>query len=274
MKSLILAVASTFAAVFTSGAFAAEPAPMPTHESFTINSEVLSETRHINVYTPPGYGTGKRERYPVLYMPDGGLAEDFPHVATDIDVAIRASQVRPMIVVGIENTERRRDMTGPTEVASDRKIAVHVGGSGAFRAFIADELMPDVRHRYRTNGKTEIVGESLAGLFVVETFFLQPRMFDTYIALSPSLWWNSQTLIRGATARLATLPHDLKTTFYFATAGDDGLDDAGNALQAILRSNAPSTLTWFYEPQPDLKHSNIYVRASPAVVRKLFAKGM
>ena len=269
---ILLLAAATFAAAFMPRAGASDQR-MPAHESFTIDSAVLKEARPINVYTPPGYDADKDMRYPVLYMPDGGLQEDFPHVAADVDSAIRAGEMRAMIVVGIENTERRRDMTGPTEVDSDRKIAAHVGGSAAFRAFIADELMPDVRRRYRTTGKTAIVGESLAGLFVLETLFVKPELFDTYIALSPSLWWNGQALVHGAAGKLKAWPSGLKKTLYFATAGDDGMDEAGKTLQAILRSDAPSQLAWFYEPQPNLHHSDIYVRASPMVFRKLFAKG-
>lgn len=244
---------------------------MPAHASFTIDSIALGETRRINVYTPPGYDMAGRVAYPVLYMPDGGMQEDFPHVAGDVDAAIRAGAMRPMIVVGIENTERRRDMTGPTTVASDRGIAPHVGGSTAFRAFIADELMPRVRRRYRTNGETAIVGESLAGLFVVETFFEQPMLFDTYIALSPSLWWNHMALARGAAARLQAQPA-LAATLYVASAGDDGLDEAGGGLlQEALRKHAPRGLHWFYQPWPALRHATIYRGASPTVFRQLFA---
>ncbi len=248
---------------------AAEP-PLPAHASFTIDSAVLREVRRINVYTPPGYDTESRASYPVLYMPDGGLQEDFPHVASDVDAAVRTGEMQPMIVVGIENTERRRDMTGPTEVASDREIAPRVGGSAAFRAFIADELMPQVRRRYRTNGSTAIMGESLAGLFVVETFFAQPGLFDTYVALSPSLWWNDMALARGASAWLQTRP-SLNATLYVASAGDDGLDAAGGGLlQAALREHAPHGLRWFYQPWPRLLHATIYRGASPAVFRRLF----
>lgn len=242
---------------------------MPAYASFTIGSTVLKELRRINVYLPPDYAMHTDARYPVLYMPDGGMREDFPHVATDVDAAIRAGQMRPMIVVGIENTERRRDMTGPTEVASDRKIALHVGGSAAFREFIASELMPQVRRRYRCNGHTAIVGESLAGLFVVETFLLQPKLFDTYIALSPSLWWNDEALVHAATTRLKAWP-GLQRTFYFATASDDDIGHASSILQDALHTVAPPGLRWFYESRPDLHHSDIYRRSSPAVFRKLF----
>lgn len=237
--------------------------------SFDIDSKVLSENRHINVYLPPTYRTETDLRYPVLYMLDGGVTEDFPHVAHDVDVAIRAHEMQPMIVIGIENTERRRDMTGPTDVPSDRKIAPHVGGAAVFRSFIADELMTEVEHRYRTTGKTAIVGESLAGLFVVETLLLRPRLFDTYIALSPSLWWNDEALARDAAVLLKKWPGS-KKTLYIASASDDDITEAVERLCLALLSTSPQNLTWYYRFYPDLHHSDIYRRASPAVFRKMF----
>ncbi len=84
-------------------------------ETFTINSKILSETRRINVYVPPGYKESPEARLPVLYMPDGGIAEDFLHVAGLVQVSAGNGTMRPFLLVGIENTERRRDMTGLTE---------------------------------------------------------------------------------------------------------------------------------------------------------------
>jgi predicted alpha/beta superfamily hydrolase len=261
-----LALCTTLILEMTAPA-SADTDPVLPHQTFTIDSKVLHETRRINVYTPPGYKKGGR--YPVIYMPDGGVEEDFPHVTTDVDIAIRAGEMRPVIVVGIENTERRRDMTGPTQVESDRKIAIHVGGSASFRAFIRDELMPQIGKRYRGNGQTAIVGESLAGLFIVETFFEEPKLFDTYIALSPSLWWNDQELVHRAGPWLRSRPR-LKATLYLAYGGDDDRGDAGKAFAEVLRVDAPKGLRWYYEPRPDLQHSTIYKGASPGVFRKLF----
>ncbi len=255
-------------AIGPSGRAIAADEPVPPHESFTVESAALKETRRINVYTPPGYGAAEATRYPVLYMPDGGLQEDFPHVATTVDTAIRAGEMRPVILVGIENTERRRDMTGPTEVEEDRKIAPRVGGSAAFRRFISDELMHEVRRRYRGTDETAIIGESLAGLFIVETFFLQPDLFDTWIALSPSLWWNNEELVRKAGERLKVRP-DLHQTFYLSSAGDDILPPIAG-LAEVLRTNAPAGLRWQYKPRPDLHHSNIYRSAEAQVLRELF----
>ncbi len=79
-----------------------------------------------------------------------------------------------MILVGIENTQRRRDLTGPTEDEEDKKIAPVVGGSEKFRAFINNELFTEINKRYRTGSEKGIIGESLAGLFVMKTFYTTP----------------------------------------------------------------------------------------------------
>lgn len=242
---------------------------LPPHQSFTIQSAVLQETRRINVYMPPGYVGMGSERYPVLYMPDGGLKEDFPHIAATVDAGIRAGEMRPLLVVGIENTERRRDVTGPTEIEADRKIAPRVGGSAAFRRFIQDELMPQVRVRYRVTDETAIIGESLAGLFIVETLFLQPELFDTYIALSPSLHWNAEELVKKAGERLEARP-DLRKTLYLSSAGDDVGPEASRLAEAF-REHAPAGLKWQYKPRTDLRHDNIYRSSAPKVLRELFA---
>ncbi|MFY0566016.1 alpha/beta hydrolase [Archangium lansingense] len=261
---------AALAVVLADSAVAAEPVPL--HQSFTLESATLKETRRINVYTPPGYDAAKTTRYPVLYMPDGGVQEDFPHVATTIDTAIRAGELRPLILVGIENTERRRDMTGPTEVEEDRKIAPRVGGSAAFRGFIRDELMPQVRRRYRATDETAVIGESLAGLFIVETFFLQPKLFDTYIALSPSLWWNNEELVRKAGERLKAHP-DLRNGLHLSSANEENIAPAAARLAEVLRAKAPAGLRWQYEPRPELRHDTIYRSVSPQVLRKWFAPG-
>src|SRR5437764_12712507 len=143
-------------------------APLIIGETFTIDSNILGETRRINVYLPPGYVESRSARLPMLYMPDGGIGEDFLHVAGLVQVSVGNGTMRPFILVGIENTERRRDMTGPTENEQDKKIAPRVGGSAAFRAFIRRELMTQVKARYRTTDETAIVGEPLAGQFVAE----------------------------------------------------------------------------------------------------------
>ena len=251
---------------------AAAPEPVLPHQTFTLDSKVLGETRRINVYTPPGLDAAQLASLPVVSMPDGGVKEDFPHVTSSINTAIRAGEMRPVVVVGIENTERRRDMTGPTQIEKDKKIAPRVGGSAAFRAFIANELMPEVRRRYRTKDETAIIGESLAGLFIVETLLLQPHLFDTYVALDPSLWWNGGELVRTAHERIRSRPpgmHRPPTTVFLASADVEDIAVPTACLAEVLRENASHPLRSRYTPRPDLTHATIYRALAPDVLREL-----
>lgn len=243
--------------------------PLVIGETFTIDSRILSETRRINVYLPPAYNKSPDVRLPVLYMPDGGLAEDFLHVAGLVQVSVGNGTMRPFILVGIENTERRRDLTGPTENAEDKKIAPRVGRSKSFREFIRQELMPRVNARYRTTKETAIVGESLAGLFVVETFLLEPDLFDTYIAFDPSLWWNNQKLVDEAADRLRARLK-VEKTLYFASSDEKGIAEITQRFANILTKTAPPGIHWHYETMPDETHSTIFHPAALKAFRAVF----
>jgi len=248
---------------------AEKAAPLVIGDVFTIDSKILGETRRINVYPPPGYAESRDARVPVLYMPDGGMAEDFLHVAGLVQIGVTNGTMRSFLLVGIENTQRRRDMTGPTENENDKKIAPRVGGSEGFRRFIRDELMPQVKKRYRTTNEAAIVGESLAGLFVVETFLLEPELFDTYIAIDPSLWWNNQKLVNGAAERLRSRP-SLEKTLYFVSSDEHENAEIMQRFAEVLSKNAPSRIHWHYEKMPEEKHSTIYHPAALKAFRTVF----
>lgn len=250
-------------------AAASEASPLVIGETFTIASKVLGETRRINVYTPAVYADSPQVRLPVLYMPDGGLGEDFLHIAGLVQISTQNGTMRPFILVGIENTQRRRDLTGPTSNAEDRKIAPVVGGSAAFRRFIRTELMPTIRARYRTTDETAIVGESLAGLFVVETFFLEPDLFDEYVAVDPSLWWNDKALLKEAAERLRAHPPGAKTIF--VAASSDDVDGDAKRLAAALADVASAGFRWRYADMPHETHGTIFHPAALRAFRWAFA---
>ncbi len=234
---------------------ASTPDPVPAHDTFAIPSRALGETRTVYVHTPAAYRAG-RTALPVLYMPDGGLDEDFPHVVATVDSLVAQGAIRPVIVVGIPNTERRRDLTGLTRVARDSAIAPRVGGSAAFRRFLRTELVPAIEARYRTTGERALVGESLAGLFVVETFLTDPTLFTHYVAFDPSFWWNGGALVD--TARFALARGDLAGRTVYLTSSRDGLGDRTEAFAAAVRAAAPRGLAWAYVPRPDLTHATIF----------------
>ncbi|MFC5476993.1 alpha/beta hydrolase [Massilia suwonensis] len=265
----ILQAAAALAALAACAPTAAQTAttPLVIGESFTLASTVLGENRRINVYNAPASRDGTP--LPVLYMPDGGLEEDFLHIAGLLQIAIASGTMRPFMLVGIENTQRRRDLTGPSTDPEDRKIAPVIGGSDAFRRFIANELMPAVRTRYRTTGETAIIGESLAGLFVVETLFVAPEMFDTYIAVDPSLWWNREGLLAKGIAQLRTASRAGKMLFVGAS-GEPGMPAlAGRLKQVVDRASAPG-LRFELAAFPEETHRTIYHPAALRALRTLF----
>ncbi len=226
------------------------------HDTFTIQSTALAEPRKINVYTPAQY-YGNRREFPVLFMPDGGLDEDFPHVIRAVDSLIAVHAIRPIIVVGVPNTQRRRDMTGQTRMKSDSAIAPRVGGSAEFRRFFRHELLPEIARRYRVTPERGIIGESLAGLFIVETFLEEPDLFTHYMALDPSVWWNGGAIVDSATAQLARFTAKTRS-LYIATSLEPSTSVGSSRIIAAIRAAPPGALRWKYDPRPDLTHGTIF----------------
>jgi predicted alpha/beta superfamily hydrolase len=246
--------------LLTIGCFAGSPAisdTVPKHDSLTIYSEHTKERRVINVWTPPIYNQST-DSMPVIYMPDGGIGEDFPHIANTLAKLIENEEIPPCILVGIENTERGRDLTGGSNVKKHEKYKIPMtDGAKDFRAFISDELIPEINARYRTTNKKGIIGESLAGLFVIETFLLKPESFDFYIAMDPSLWWNKNFLVNNADDFLDSLPKR-GTKLWFAGSGAKDISKYTNQLAKKLEKKNFNFLKWKYSDEPKEKHNTIF----------------
>lgn len=255
MKSIFIKL-FLFLSLISCATISQEPDPIPPHEIFTFESHQVNETRTITIWTPPNYATSKQS-FPVLYMPDGGLKEDFPHIANTLSELISTNQIPPHILVGIENTQRQRDLTGPTEVEHDKEIAPISEGSEQFRAFINDELIPEINKRYRTTDEKGIIGESLAGLFVIETFLVKPEIFNFYIAMDPSLWWNDTYLVKNAKNYLSNFP-DNEIRLWFAGSNATDISKATNNLAQIFKDENKSQLKWKYSDEPNEKHNTIF----------------
>ena len=230
--------------------------PIPKHETFKVESEQVGETRVINVWTPTSYQDGN-EKYPVLYMADGGIKEDFPHIANTISKLIKEKNIPPIILIGIENTERGRDLTGYSESEYDAQYCPLTDGAKNFRTFITKELIPEINSKYRTSNKKGIIGESLSGLFVMETFMQHPESFDFYIAFDPSLWWNDHYLVRNANDLFGKFP-DKEIKLWFAGSSVEDISKHTNKLNKVLENNAPNKLKWKYSDEPKEKHNTIF----------------
>ena len=230
--------------------------PIPNHDTFKIESKHVEETRIINVWTPPSY-KNSNDSFPVLYMPDGGIKEDFPHIANTIAKLVKEKSIPPLILVGIENTERGRDLTGYSESEYDAKYCPLTDGAKKFRAFITKELFDEVSKRYRINNEKGIIGESLAGLFVMETFLQKPESFNFYIAFDPSLWWNNHYLVNNLNNLLDKFPNE-EIKLWFAGSSVQDISKYTNALAGVLKNDAPNKLEWKYSDEPNEKHNTIF----------------
>jgi len=162
-----------------------------------LQSKELGEKRILNIYLPEGYSAKDTARYPVVYLLDGSADEDFIHVVGlyYYNNFPWINRVPKSIIVGIANTDRKRDMTYATTLEEDQKRYPTTGHSDKFMAFIEKELQPFITKKYKTTASKTLIGQSLAGLFATEVLFTKPTLFNQYIIISPSLWWDNGSLL-------------------------------------------------------------------------------
>jgi predicted alpha/beta superfamily hydrolase len=194
-----------FTSIFISGlAFAQSPiksseiSPLSIGESIEFKSETLEENRRINVYLPVGYSSDSSRKYPVIYLLDGSMDEDFIHIAGLVQFGSFSwiNMLPESIVVGISNVDRKRDFTFPTTNKRDKKDFPTTGSSENFIQFLEAELQPLIEEKYRTTSTNTLIGQSLGGLLATEILFKKPNLFDNYIIVSPSLWWDDESLLK------------------------------------------------------------------------------
>src|SRR5688572_8429752 len=147
--------------------FSSPGEPIVAGRSYQVPSSVLGSPRRVNLMLPPGYHDekNKHRRYPVLYLLDGGYEwQDFLHISGLVHQGSLWGINEPLIVVGIESVDRRREFTPPSSDPKERTDYPSHGESERFRTFMRTELRPLVEAQLRTSGVDAIMGESLAGL--------------------------------------------------------------------------------------------------------------
>jgi uncharacterized protein len=162
-----------------------------------LHSEILHEDRILNIYLPHGYAENQDTAYDVVYLLDGSSDEDFLHVSGIVQYLSFPwlGQCNPTIVVGIENVDRRRDFTFETQVEADHVQWPTTGGSAVFIRFLDEELQPYIDQHYRTTYRKILIGQSLGGLLGCQIYLESPSLFSDYLLISPSLWWDNESLI-------------------------------------------------------------------------------
>jgi len=163
----------------------------------SLHSTILDETRTIWVHVPgdDGVAESSQVKYPVIYLLDG---PGHFHTVNGMIKQMSDNMLCPeMIIVGISNTDRTRDMT-PThaDIAfGDSSIARNSGGGDDFLDFLEQELVPYIEKNYPATIYRTYVGHSYGGIAVLHALFERPQLFNNYIAIDPSLWWDNQVLL-------------------------------------------------------------------------------
>lgn len=232
------------------------------HTAHKINSVALNEERTILVRTPPDYNKSTTS-YPVIIMLDahGALNTMLPSVVES--QASYAEKIPEMIVVGIQNTNRTRDMT-PSQ--TERRDS---GGADKFLDFIQSEVIPFVDKNYRTHPYRVFAGHSLAGLTVVYTLAARPHLFNGYIAASPVLHWDKNFVIKKS-AETFKNRKDLKNTLFVSLGNEPDYDDGFNSYNNLLQRSAPKGLSYELNRWLDEDHGSGVMRAFLFGLRKIF----
>lgn len=222
-----------------------------------IRSIQLSENRKLNVYLPPHYNKDINTRYPVIYLLDGSANEDFIHITGIVQFLTMIEAMPQTIVIGIENIDRKRDFTFPTRNKQDLKDTPTSGKSAQFIAFIEKELQPYIEKRYRTNQNKTIIGQSLGGLLATEILLKKPHLFNQYVIVSPSLWWDDESLLADAPVLLKASNKLRKQVYVLVGNEHKVMQEDAAKLAELLRTTADTTLQVNYTFLPDENHLTI-----------------
>ncbi|WP_246131521.1 alpha/beta hydrolase [Aquimarina intermedia] len=223
-------------------------------ETLTFQSRILNESRKINIYLPVSYNKNTGKKYPVIYLLDGSGNEDFIHIAGIVQFGSFSwiNMIPETIVVGIENVDRKRDFTYPTTVEQDKQDFPTTGGSEKFITFIEQELQPLLKNTYPINEISTLIGQSLGGLLVTEILFKKPDLFDNYIIVSPSIWWDNESI-------LSLMPRKpvAKKTIYI-TVGKEGtiMESGAKKLYDMLKSRSTNYDNIYFKYLENQRHGD------------------
>lgn len=243
--------------------------PIQTGTSFELDSAVLGDVRQVNVWLPTGYADST-DRYSVVYLLDGALDQDFHHIAGLAQLGSLSWTFGPIIVIGVQTKNRQNELTPAPQDARYRTAFPESGGSLQFRKFLETEVIPFIEARYRTGERRAVMGESLAGLFVIDTLLRQADLFHDYVAVSPSLWWDDRRPMRTASQSLRSMPPGRR--LYLAIANEGGtMLDGVDLLRIALEQQSSETVTVHYSDRSGTAtHSTIYHGAAEEAFRWLY----
>ena len=270
MRALKIAALAAFAMFSAAGNAERLDSTVSIGNSARIWSATLGEERRLLIYLPPHYAVSD-QRYPVVYLLD---AEAQFHQATGILEFLGSynGRIPEMIVIGVTNTDRGRDLTTPLLNAQARKKAPpNYGKADPFLKFMADELVPWVDAHYRTAPYRTLVGHSFGGLFSAYAFVNRPEVFQAHIAISPSLWWDEDGAMERTEAGIRRMKPPLPWLFVSWGDNEDIISRTAGKLVGQLTANPVPGLRLEHRYYPGDDHLSTPHRSLYDALELLFA---
>ncbi len=229
--------------------------------TINLNSIILNESRTIFIHLPDNY-TKDLNPCPVLYLFDAET--NFKPVCGVAEILCRWKVIPGLIVVGIPNKDRMRDVT-PTH---DRKF--HIGGGGdIFLRFLGEELIPYIDNNYNTQSFRILEGHSISGMFTMYAFTADTALFDAFIAVSPSMYWDEQIMLVKIEDFLKANP-GLKKQLYITLANEPEFMLVKETI-AIIERDAPVNLSWRFLQDTTERHEIAPLRSTYEGLRFIFS---
>lgn len=268
IKKVFILCSILFAVNFTVSAQTETTKPLTIGEVRTLKSKVLNEERTLNIYLPQGFD--KTKSYPVIYLLDGSINEDFIHVSGLVQFFNQMYSMPATIVVGIANIDRKRDFTFHTDLKDLQKDYPTTGHSDKFISFLEKELKPYIETQFKTTDKY-LFGQSLGGLLATEILLKKPEMFNNYFIISPSLWWDDESLLKQAPQLLSKSPDTKKFVYVSVGKGEHPVmvKDA-EAWYDVLKKANKKNWTIEYKMMETDNHATILHRSLYEGLVKMF----
>jgi uncharacterized protein len=247
----------------------------------SLYSRILNEERKIWVYRPATDNLFAKQSFPVVYLLDGDA-----HFYSVMSIIQQLSEVNmnmvlpQMVLIGITNTDRTRDLT-PTHVSVDPEVPDSdylktSGGAEEFTSFLEKELIPYVDSAYSTSPYRILIGHSYGGLFCINTLLKHTNLFNGYIAIDPSMSWDSSRLVNQAKVLLAQ--KDFRNTSLFLSIANQGYSDTDSAkdnsaafkLAKYLDTNRGNNLLYQWHYYKDDNHGSVPLISEYDGLRFLF----
>jgi predicted alpha/beta superfamily hydrolase len=210
-------------------------------------------------------------KYPVLYMTDGD--GHMGHTASTIEFLTRNGRISDLILVGVTNTDRTRDLT-PTRSTTKNPAGElqwpTSGGADNFLKFFETELIPTIEKDYRVQPYRIFAGHSFGGLFAIHALVSKPGLFNSYISVSPSLQWENQTTLKRAEEFLKN-QKELNVTLYVSLGYEPGgIGDSFERFKEVLAKTNIKGFQWQAEHLTDEDHGSVVLRSHYAGLRKVY----